>query len=184
MVDWKIGPTFPDEIRAAGVTLEGWSWGIIDGEVNFRDDVPQETRDGVMAVLAVHDPAKQTVPPTPYPPGAPGAEPTLIMISRYTILNRLVMAHHAEAFFKVLDKASRLQRELWSASILIRRDDMGIRLLLTEAGADPDEILAVDTSSGQAPPRPAPLANPPVMGTAVPPGTAPPPLAQMARPRK
>ena len=187
MVEWKIGPTFADEIRAAGVSFEGWSWGIFDGVVWFREDVPQETRDAVLAVLAVHDPAKQTVPPTPYPPGAPGTPvPTLRwQVSRYTVLERLTMARHADAFFATLDKAPRVQREMWSASIMIWNDDMAVRALLDKIGANPDEILAHEASPGMAPAKPPPLANPPVMGTAVPGGEKPPPvLPQITRSRR
>ena len=71
MVAWKIGPTFVDELRAAGVTLDGYSWDWMAGEFLFREDVPQATRDAVAAVYAAHDPAAQTDPPTPYPPGVP-----------------------------------------------------------------------------------------------------------------
>lgn len=71
MVDWKIGPTFVDEVRAAGVTFEGYSWNVMSGEFLFQEDVPQATRDAVAAVYGAHDPAAQTDPPTPYPPGAP-----------------------------------------------------------------------------------------------------------------
>ena len=71
MADWKIGPTFVDECRAAGIDMNGWAWGIFDGAITFNDDVPQATRDQVSAVYAAHDPAAQTDPPTvPYPPGA------------------------------------------------------------------------------------------------------------------
>jgi len=187
MVEWKIGPTFADEIRAAGISFEGWSWGIFDGIVWFREDVPQITRDAISAVLAVHDPEKQTVPPTPYPPGAPDTQvPTLRwQVSRYTVLERLAMARHADAFFAVLDKAPRVQRELWAASMMIWNDDMAVRALLDKIGANPDEILAIDTTPGMAPPKPPPLANPPVMGVAVPGGEKPPPvLPQITRSRR
>jgi hypothetical protein len=76
MVAWKIGPTFVDELRAAGVTLDGYSWDWMAGEFLFREDVPQATRDAVAAVYAAHDPAAQTDPPTvSYPPGVPMQKP-------------------------------------------------------------------------------------------------------------
>jgi hypothetical protein len=72
MVDWKIGPTFVSELHAVGVSLDGYSWDIMSGDIRFMDDVPQAVRDQVAAVYAAHDPAAQTDPPTvPYPPGAP-----------------------------------------------------------------------------------------------------------------
>ena len=76
MADWKIGPTFTDECRAAGISMDGWLWSVFDGTFTFNDDVPQATRDAVAAVYAAHDPMAQTDPPTvPYPPGAPGQLP-------------------------------------------------------------------------------------------------------------
>lgn len=55
----RIGPTFPDELRAAGVSLEGFSWGE-DGVIEYRADVPQAVRDQVAAVLSAHDPTAPT----------------------------------------------------------------------------------------------------------------------------
>jgi len=75
MADWKIGPTFVDECRAAGIEMNGWAWSITDGTLMFNEDVPQETRDAIAAVLEAHDPMAQTDPPTPWPPGAPGQLP-------------------------------------------------------------------------------------------------------------
>ena len=71
MSDWKIGPTFVDECKAAGISMDGWAWSILDGTFIFNEDVPQATRDAVAAVYAAHDPAAQTEPPTPWPPGVP-----------------------------------------------------------------------------------------------------------------
>jgi hypothetical protein len=79
MVAWKIGPTFHAECIAAGVIgndWNGWSWDLWTGEIIYVDPrVPQAVRDTVAAVYAAHDPAAQTDPPTPYPPGAPPAPP-------------------------------------------------------------------------------------------------------------
>ena len=68
MVDWKIGPTFPQECRDAGVSMNGWGWDLWTGLLMFNTDVPQEQRDAVAAVLRAHDPSKQLDPPIPYPP--------------------------------------------------------------------------------------------------------------------
>lgn len=54
----KIGPTFFDECKAAGVSLEGWSVNMATGAFLFNDAVPQATRDKLAAVLAAHDPTK------------------------------------------------------------------------------------------------------------------------------
>jgi hypothetical protein len=75
MADWKIGPTFAEECRAAGIDMNGWAWSITDGTLMFNEDVPQETRDAIAAVLEVHNPEAQTDPPTPWPPGAPSQLP-------------------------------------------------------------------------------------------------------------
>ena len=50
-----IGPSFARELAAAGVSMEGFSWGP-DGVIEFREDVPQAVRDQVADVLAAHDP--------------------------------------------------------------------------------------------------------------------------------
>lgn len=55
----NIGPTFVDELKAAGISLDGIAWGA-DGAIAFREDVLQPTRDAVLAVYAAHDPLKQT----------------------------------------------------------------------------------------------------------------------------
>lgn len=50
-----IGPSFPDELRAAGVTDFRFSWSLESGHINFHPDVPAEERERVEAVLAAHD---------------------------------------------------------------------------------------------------------------------------------
>ncbi|MCS6302382.1 MAG: hypothetical protein H8K07_01750 [Nitrospira sp.] len=56
----KIGPTFYDELRAAGVTA-GLSWD--DERVLNLDQVPPAVRATVEAVLAAHDPQKPAAEP-------------------------------------------------------------------------------------------------------------------------
>lgn len=80
MADLKIGPTFPDEIKAAGIDLDGFGWSTTDGTLMFNEDVPQAKRDKIAAVLAKHDPTKQTDPPTivpviPTPKEPPAPQP-------------------------------------------------------------------------------------------------------------
>lgn len=62
-----IGPTFADELHAAGIPLDGIAWGA-DGAFCFADTVPQGVRDQVAAVYAAHDPDARP---------APSAEPML-----------------------------------------------------------------------------------------------------------
>jgi len=85
MADWKIGPTFTDECRAAGISMNGWGWNIFDGTFSFNDDVPQATRDQIAAVYTAHDPSKQTDPPTIYLPGVPTTQPVATHMSDNTI---------------------------------------------------------------------------------------------------
>jgi hypothetical protein len=74
MVAWKIGPTFADELRAASVSTDGYSWDYMTGEFLYRPDVTEALVEQVMTVYAAHDPAAQTDPPTvPYPPLPPPA---------------------------------------------------------------------------------------------------------------
>jgi hypothetical protein len=49
-----IGPSFQDELRAAGVIDFRFSV-FSDGRIEFHPDVPKEERDKVLAVLAAHD---------------------------------------------------------------------------------------------------------------------------------
>lgn len=53
-----IGPNFIYELKAAGISLNGWTWGK-DGTFQFNA-LPQPTRDAILAVYAAHNPA--TVP--------------------------------------------------------------------------------------------------------------------------
>ena len=68
MATYKIGPTFPIECREAGVSMDGWGWDLWTGLLMFNEDVPQEQRDAIAAVLAKHNPEAQLDPPIPYPP--------------------------------------------------------------------------------------------------------------------
>lgn len=56
----KIGDTFLDELKAAGVSYDGYSWGE-DGVFEFRDDVPQSVKNQVMNVYKNHDPTKKLI---------------------------------------------------------------------------------------------------------------------------
>lgn len=53
-----LGPTFSDELRAAGVTDFRFSWGdapTIEGIFEFHPEMSQSERDKVLAVFASHD---------------------------------------------------------------------------------------------------------------------------------
>lgn len=50
-----IGPNFIAELKAAGVTLNGWTWGK-DGTFYFGN-VQQATRDQIQAIYEAHNPA-------------------------------------------------------------------------------------------------------------------------------
>jgi hypothetical protein len=157
MAEWKIGPTFVDECRAAGIDMNGWSWSIFDGNFAFNADVPQATRDAVATVYAAHDPAAQTDPPTvPYPPGSapvtvpppppppppPEPLPTRWLIDRQVVIERLEAVHRFGAFMDVLDDSNQLTRELWAARYRVWNDDPLVVGLIQQASADPAAILA------------------------------------------
>ena len=59
MTEPKIGPTFFDEVRAAKVSVDGWSVDTQTGEFHFNDDVPQDVRDKLAKLVKAHDPTKQ-----------------------------------------------------------------------------------------------------------------------------
>jgi len=52
----RIGSTFGDELIAAGLGGLPFSWSD-DGELYFNQDVTDEQKQGIEAVLAAHDPA-------------------------------------------------------------------------------------------------------------------------------
>lgn len=60
-----IGPTFGEEIRAAGLSGLPFSWGS-DGKIEFGEAMDQDQRGAVLAVAAAHDPkAVLAEPPDP-----------------------------------------------------------------------------------------------------------------------
>ena len=50
-----LGPTFAAELKAAGVSGDGISWGS-DGRVQFRSDIAPSVRAAFAAVVAAHNP--------------------------------------------------------------------------------------------------------------------------------
>jgi len=61
----QLGPTFSDEIIAAGLGGLPFAWGATDDDITGRDaltDTQNTTLDGV---IAAHDPTKPYVPPPP-----------------------------------------------------------------------------------------------------------------------
>lgn len=57
-----IGPTFADELRAAGCAELPFSWSG-DGTISFDPAITTQQHDAVIGVYAVHDPASR--PPLP-----------------------------------------------------------------------------------------------------------------------
>jgi hypothetical protein len=51
----RIGPTFPEELRAAGVSDFRFSWARDTGKIEYHPDMPASERAKVEAVLAAHD---------------------------------------------------------------------------------------------------------------------------------
>ena len=58
-----IGPSFPDELKVAGLLGLPFAWGS-DGEIHFDLRMTQAQRDAVQAVYAAHDPTKPAAPPS------------------------------------------------------------------------------------------------------------------------
>jgi len=57
----KLGPTFGDELWAAGVGGLPFSWGD-DGEFFGRENLTAEQNKKIDAVVAAHDPSKKPPP--------------------------------------------------------------------------------------------------------------------------
>ncbi|CUJ60309.1 Uncharacterised protein [Achromobacter xylosoxidans] len=51
-----IGPTFPQELAAAGLLGEHFSWRPT-GEIEFFEDTPDQVKGSVLEVYAAHDPS-------------------------------------------------------------------------------------------------------------------------------
>jgi 2-hydroxychromene-2-carboxylate isomerase len=64
MENKRIGPSFPDELKAAGLTGEPFSWSP-DGDVFWGDDATQALKDAVLAVIAQHNPEAPARSPVP-----------------------------------------------------------------------------------------------------------------------
>jgi len=56
----KIGPSFSDELKTAGLTGLPFAWGD-DGTFTFDERMTAEQRDAVLALYTVHDPKKAAV---------------------------------------------------------------------------------------------------------------------------
>lgn len=70
-----IGPTFANELKAAGLDGLPFSWGE-DGQFCFDPSLPQVSREAILAVYAAHDPKKQP--------------PNVITLTTDEVLNLLV----------------------------------------------------------------------------------------------
>lgn len=56
-----IGPSFSDELKAAGLSGLPFSWGS-DGAIQFDPRMTQAQKDAVLAVYAAHNPASVASP--------------------------------------------------------------------------------------------------------------------------
>lgn len=56
-----IGPSFPEELRRAGLLGLPFAWGD-DGQICGRDNLTAEQNAALDAVLAAHDPSRQPTP--------------------------------------------------------------------------------------------------------------------------
>jgi hypothetical protein len=62
----QLGPTFGEEITAAGLFGLPFAWGDTDDTILGRENLTAEQNTTLDGVVAAHDPSKQVVPkPTP-----------------------------------------------------------------------------------------------------------------------
>jgi hypothetical protein len=114
----KIGPSFADELKAAGCTTDGYAWAS-DGNITFTD-VSDEERAKILAVLEAHDPA--------------------LSEARYQALaatNAEIARRMAESFLRPPDS---LQAAFAEINTLAR----GFRILKKGGAALPEERLDLD----------------------------------------
>lgn len=123
-----IGPTFGDELVAAGLGGLPIGWSESGGIISGLEALPEAQQTAVLAVLAAHDAARRPVG----------------TVSKVAIIRRLQAAGKFNAALTAL-KADPLLYELWSAMLEIRSDDANARALFTAVGADPAVILAPET---------------------------------------
>lgn len=60
----SIGPTFSQELAAAGLSGLPFAWGE-DGEITFADEMTDDQKTAVMAVYERHDPNLSAAEKTP-----------------------------------------------------------------------------------------------------------------------
>ena len=58
----QLGPTFGDEVHAAGLGGAPFSWGATDDTIQGRENLTIEQNTTLDGVVAAHDPTKQPVP--------------------------------------------------------------------------------------------------------------------------
>ena len=89
----RIGPTFGNEIFAAGLGGLPFTWGE-DGVIEFHPSMSQAQIDGVRAVYAAHDPTAK-LPPSAFSVAltavlqSPNPTPGQIKAAFLALLNRL-----------------------------------------------------------------------------------------------
>lgn len=62
MTQKAIGPTFPAELEAAGLTGLPFAWSVT-GDFYFDDRMTADELASVQAVYSAHDPSKKLPPP-------------------------------------------------------------------------------------------------------------------------
>jgi hypothetical protein len=119
----SIGPSFPDELKAAGCTTDGYAWSS-DGNITFTD-VSEEEREKILAVLAAHD--------------GPLSEAR----------HQAIEATRAEAAKRMADLFQQPPSSVDAAFAEINELFRGFRILKKGAAALPEERLDLDAIDDQ-----------------------------------
>jgi hypothetical protein len=61
----QLGPTFGDEVIAAGLGGKPFAWGATDDSITGRENLDAPDNDTLDDVIAAHDPEKPPPPPPP-----------------------------------------------------------------------------------------------------------------------
>ena len=123
----KIGPSFPDELRAAGISLDGISWNPETGDVVTVDGIQAEAVD---AVMALHDPRRPA--------------PVTVLDRRRVVLNMHGL-DVLKAFIASKCKATDLER--WQTYDTVAVDDP-VMLRMMAAATPPIDAVEVFNFTG------------------------------------
>ena len=139
----KIGPTFHDELAAAGVSFEGLVWNTITGEITATDD---EHCAAAEAVFADHDPTKQLPPEVPDGPTLGDWRVALHLWGRLPdVLSRIEdLIATGDPMGGVVKERVEYSNHVFRAELLLLKDAMGF----TEADVDESLYRANQVSLG------------------------------------